>query len=297
VNSASIGAQGGNRTLANTVSLSGTTTFLAGDALTFSGTAVLTGNRTLSVLNSTTFAGVISQSGGSRSLAKTGAGTLTLSGANAFSGGTTLTAGTLRGHHNQAFGTGLLNLAGGTLEGGNGTRTFGNSVRILANTTIGGASPVNFSGSVSNEGGNHSLQFTNSSPTTITGNVTLAENNTARTLTFDVDAASGGVTLSGLIQPGTGSDADTFVKSGGGEMTLAASQNLVGMFVLRGGTLSLGGVDHQFDSLGVEADSVLSFGGAASILDLDYFSAQPGTQLTVSPHFSQKKIDRWALGM
>jgi autotransporter-associated beta strand protein len=276
-----LGAIGGSRTLANNVSLAGNPTFAAGDAITFNGSATLTGNRTLNVLNTTTFNGVIGQSGGTRSLTKSGFDNLVLTRANTFSGGTTLMAGTLSGHHNQAFGTGLLNLAGGTLEGGNGTRSFANSIRIQANTTIGGASPVTFSGAVRNEGGDHSLQFTNSAPTSITGAVTLAENNTSRTLTFDVDSASGGVTLSGIIQPGTGSGADAFAKSGGGELTLATSQTLVGMFVLGGGTLSLGGVYHQIDTLGVEADSVLSFGITASILDLDSFSAQPGSLLTV----------------
>jgi fibronectin-binding autotransporter adhesin len=276
-----LGAIGGSRTLANNVSLAGNPTFAAGDAITFNGTATMTGNRTLNVLNTTTFNGVIGQSGGTRGLTKSGSGTLVLTRSNTFSGGTTLTAGTLSGHHNQAFGTGLLILAGGTLEGGNGSRTFANSIRIQANTTIGGASPVALSGAVRNEGGDHALQFTNSAPTSITGAVTLAENNAARSLTFDVDSTSGGVTLSGLIQPGTGSGADTFVKSGGGELTLATSQTLVGMFVLGGGTLSLGGVYHQIDTLGVEVDSVLSFGGTASILDLDYFSAQPGSHLTV----------------
>jgi autotransporter-associated beta strand protein len=52
--------------------------------------------------------GVISESGGTYSLTKVGAGTLTLSGSNTYSGGTILNDGALIAGNNSAFGTGPL---------------------------------------------------------------------------------------------------------------------------------------------------------------------------------------------
>ncbi len=71
----------------------------------------------------TTFSGVIEGSGGS--LTKEGTGTLTLSGSNSYSGGTTVTAGTLavKNDHSTTFGTlgsGTATVKGGALVGQNG---------------------------------------------------------------------------------------------------------------------------------------------------------------------------------
>jgi autotransporter-associated beta strand protein len=84
-------------------------------------------NLTVGSLNtSTEFSGVI-QDGGfgggiGGSLTKVGAGTLTLSGANTFSGGTTLQSGAITVASAQALGTGSFQLNGGTLQAGGPTR-------------------------------------------------------------------------------------------------------------------------------------------------------------------------------
>ncbi|WP_164045251.1 autotransporter-associated beta strand repeat-containing protein, partial [Serratia marcescens] len=59
-------------------------------------------------------AGVISDAGGNGGLVKQGSGTLTLSGANTYVGGTTLNAGALAVGHNSALGTGTLSFANNT---------------------------------------------------------------------------------------------------------------------------------------------------------------------------------------
>jgi fibronectin-binding autotransporter adhesin len=59
---------------------------------------------------------VVSETGGARSISKTGAGRLILSGANTFTGGVTVTAGILEGASFGAFGTGPAVVNGGTLE-------------------------------------------------------------------------------------------------------------------------------------------------------------------------------------
>jgi autotransporter-associated beta strand protein len=84
------------RTLANPVNLNGSVTFGGTLDLTFNGPAVLTANSTVTVNNTTTFANFLSENTGGRTLTKAGSGTLVLSQSNPFSGGFTLSSGTLR---------------------------------------------------------------------------------------------------------------------------------------------------------------------------------------------------------
>lgn len=98
--------------------------------------------------NTITLSGVIS---GVASLTKTGAGTLTLSAANTYSGGTTITAGkvTLTSNNVSGLGTGVVTLNGGTLDAsavGSG-KTFANSIYVDANggtVTVAGSSYSSF---------------------------------------------------------------------------------------------------------------------------------------------------------
>ena len=60
--------------------------------------------------------GVLGSTSASGALIKTGTGTLILSGANSYAGGTTLSAGTLAAGNAKAFGSGKLTMSGGTLK-------------------------------------------------------------------------------------------------------------------------------------------------------------------------------------
>ncbi len=69
---------------------------------------------------------VITETGGARSINKTGAGTLVLSGANTYSGGTTLTGGQIDlGADNVIPDTGTFTFAGGILAANNRTDSIG----------------------------------------------------------------------------------------------------------------------------------------------------------------------------
>jgi autotransporter-associated beta strand protein len=65
-------------------------------------------------------AGVISESGAPRQLFMSGTGTVFLNGANTYSGGTTISSGTLSVGNLAGFGTGDVTMHGGVLEAGNG---------------------------------------------------------------------------------------------------------------------------------------------------------------------------------
>ncbi len=86
---------------------------------------ILNGNLTASIAGELTLSGGISEPGGKRVITKSGAGTLILSNANTYSGGTTIKAGTLRLDHAAALnaGDGTITFSGGTLQYGTSITT------------------------------------------------------------------------------------------------------------------------------------------------------------------------------
>lgn len=171
---------GTNGTGAYTVTVSGTIDYIGG--LTFEeGTVTLTGG-TLKLrgasnnitVNSTqaTVASVISGAAAGNSITKLGSGTLTLSGANTFQGGTTLSAGSLAIGNNAALGTGGLTVsAATTLLASGGARSISNSVTANSDFTIGGSDNLTFLGAFSLGSGNRTLTISNTGVTTISGAV------------------------------------------------------------------------------------------------------------------------------
>lgn len=84
----------------------------------------------------TTFAGVIQNGGGLTALTKVGSGILTLSGANTYTGDTTISTGTLAlGANNVFSNTSAIKLNGGTLAAGTFTDTLG-TLDLDANSFI-----------------------------------------------------------------------------------------------------------------------------------------------------------------
>jgi fibronectin-binding autotransporter adhesin len=81
--------------------------------------------------NIATLSGIIGGPGG---LTKSGAGTLVLSNANTYSGGTTLAAGTLRLENNRALGTGALTTTGSVVDYASGI-AIANSFVVNSNAT------------------------------------------------------------------------------------------------------------------------------------------------------------------
>jgi len=139
----------GTKIIANTASTSGTATysgnlFLDADATVFAntgGSVTLAGgtldlkNHTLTVTGGgdTLISGPLSQSTGSGKLTKTGAGILTLGGANTYSGATTVNGGTLLVTGSTASGSAVSVASGATLGG---TGTINGSVHINSGATL-----------------------------------------------------------------------------------------------------------------------------------------------------------------
>jgi autotransporter-associated beta strand protein len=185
-----------------------------------SGLLKLTGNtasiasvaKTLTLQGSTAgsgeFAGVISNGGSTTSLVKSGSGTWTLSGANTYSGTTSLESGTLAIGHDAALGTGTLDLRGGSIRSSDATaRSIGNPVSMSADTLFSGSGDLIFTGPV-NAG-------------------TLAK-------TFTIQNSR--TRFNGVI---SGSGART--KSGPGILVLGGANTYTGATTVAAGTLELNG--------------------------------------------------------
>jgi autotransporter-associated beta strand protein len=141
---------------------------------------------------------------------KTGAGTVTLSGANTGTGNFTLTAGTLNVNSPTALGGGTLTVAAGTVvdntSGAAITMTANNPVRITGDFTYAGTQSLNVG----------------------TGAVTLSNNPT-------VFVAGNTLTLGGVV-----GGASALTKDGAGALTLTGANTYTGRTTLTAGTLNLG---------------------------------------------------------
>ncbi|WP_050028109.1 autotransporter-associated beta strand repeat-containing protein [Verrucomicrobium sp. BvORR034] len=194
---------GGSITLHNAIVFNANTIFASGggsNALTFAGTVLLTGTRTItnSSAGAVIFTNTISDGGLGYGFTKSGSGTVTFSGANTYSGTTSVTAGTLSAGAVNAFSASsavtLTNVAGAILNLAGFNQT-------IASLSGGGAL-----------GGNVTL-----------GSATLATggNNTS-TIYAGIISGTGGLT-----------------KVGTGTMTLAAANTYTGPTVVQGGGLTL----------------------------------------------------------
>jgi autotransporter-associated beta strand protein len=180
----------------------GTNLNLGGFALTFAGSG-----------NITTGKGIISGSGGS--IIKNGAGSLTLgtsdAGAQTFTGGVTLNAGTLTLGAASALGTGALTINGGTID------------VLVSNTT-----PNN---NAQNWNGNFTFAGTNTWNTG-TGAVTM---NASRQVTVN----SSTMTVGGVI--GESSSGAGLTKAGAGTLSLSAANTFTGLTQPLAGSLVVAG--------------------------------------------------------
>ena len=211
-----------------------------GDGVFLQGSGTLTFNPDTG--NTQTLANTITDQAGSGgtgswALTKNGAGTLTLSAANSYSGATNLSAGTLSLSGSGTLGNaaGALNLTGGTLDLGTTTQTRTGTITLNGATVSNGT--LSSSGTFETQSGTISavLAGTGTLAKTGTGTVTLSA---ANTYTGATTLSAGTLTLSGS---GTLGDAAGALNLTGGTLDLGTTtQTRTGTITLNGATVSNG---------------------------------------------------------
>lgn len=195
------------------------------------------------------------QVGGPGGLTKTGAGTLTLTAANSYNGTTTVSAGVLNVRNAQALGA----TAGGT------TVTSGARLELQGGITVSGESLTidggggNFFGALQNVGGNNTWD----GPVLLNGGDPR------------VGTASGILTISGVVQNGTGNTFQVRSSTGPGIVIVTAANAYTGGTNVIVGTLRIAGGDNR-----LPVGTLLTLGNAANLdaatFDLNGFNQQLG---------------------
>jgi len=183
---------------------------IAVDSITFNtagytlagGPITLSGPLAVSTITANAAATISSVLDGATALVKNGSEALTLSGANTFLGGVTLSSGTITANNDQALGAGTLQMAGGLLRSDSGIRIIANPVHAMAAT----------SSALLNNSGSGDMILTGA----ITGTGTLSINSTvSRSFWFQGDGSG----FAGTVEY-TNNNNGTNLRLGGGPGTL-----------------------------------------------------------------------------
>ena len=287
---------------------SATAVNFAGYALSNSSTNyvdVINGSGNVNITGPVTNGGTSSASG----LTYSGTGALTLSGVNTYSGGTTLSSGSLNINSTTALGAtaGALTISGGTINNTSGAAktiananpitlggnfAFGTSAGTASNDlnlgtgavtnggnytlTLNGADTLTFGGEMTNtQAGINTLTVNNGSGTTSATAVNFAGYALSNSSTnyIDVINGSGNVNILGVVSNGGTSSASGLTYSGTGTLTLSGTNTYAGAT-----TVSSGIVNIQNSSALGSGGATVSSGGtlqlqggisAANTLSLD----------------------------
>ncbi|WP_438479957.1 beta strand repeat-containing protein [Oleiharenicola lentus] len=231
----------------------------------FAGAITLNADSVIGVADGTlALSGIISESGGARSLTKSGAGTLIVSGTNSYTGATTISAGTLQIGNGGTTGS----LAGSIINGG--TLTFNRSDAVAFSGVISGTGALTKTG-----GGTLTLTEAN----TYTGSTTVSEG----TLQIGTGGTTGSLASSTLAIAatatvrfdrstvssfaGVASGTGTLVKNGAGNLSFSgASANFHGTLQINQGVFVLSSAG---DALGDSSLVNIASGASFSIFGGD----------------------------
>ncbi|MBT5902719.1 MAG: hypothetical protein HOH58_11510, partial [Opitutaceae bacterium] len=230
---------------ANNFDIAGTLTVQSSRLITNNGTGSFTINNidtsavstrllTITGTNDTTISGLISNAGRIR---KQGAGTLTISGANTYTGTTILNGGTVIIGDNASFGTGQIDFNNITIDGGGVARNIANTSRLVNTLRFGGTSDIELSGGMTLTS-NRQIYADGTGAYEISGDVTLSHNTTNRTLTV---RGANDLTISGDISNGASATAGRLTKSDAGTLTLSGTNTYDGTTDINAGTVIITG--------------------------------------------------------
>lgn len=204
-----------------------------------------------------TVAGGISGTDPAATLTKTGAGTLVLTGANSYVGGTVLQAGEIKVGSDTALGAGLLTAADGTTLSNDVAVALANDVALQGDVTIGNGAAMGLSGDISGAGG-----ITKTGP----GTLTLTGANSYEGGTR-LDAGQITVGAPGALGTGTLVAADGTALDASAPVALDNDVQLDGALTLPGSAaLTLNGDIGGTGSLVKNGSDTLALNGANSFL-------------------------------
>jgi filamentous hemagglutinin family protein len=264
------GAVGGTTALAG---LAVNTDVLSAGAIRLAASAVLGVNNS----GSSAITGVIS--GSNASLAKSGSGTLTLSGANTYSGGSTISGGVVKlgAATTGTITSGPLGTGSVAVAGGGALDLSGYSLRnalSLAGTGVGGNGALyNSTGTAVTVFGNTTLTADASVKSESGGTLNLNGTvNGAHVLTIDTDGPSldAAVNITGIIG-GVTPLGGLNIDSGSANTTVAAAVSTVGAVSLQGASLSLNapmtasGANVSLQATGTITDGASGYVNAAGL--------------------------------
>jgi autotransporter-associated beta strand protein len=300
-------------------------------------TATGAGIKTLTLQGSSTgtgeIAGAIVNGSGTTSLTKAGTGTWTLSGVNAYTGGTSLNAGTLQlGNASGLGSSGTISFGGGTLQYGAGITTDlssrfssaasqaynidtnGNNVALAsALTSSGGSLTKTGTGTLTLSSANAYTGATTVSAGTLAlgASASLASTSINNNSTFDVSAVSGGYHLTtGKTLSGNGVytgavtiDSGAILAPGNspGTATFNSALTLSGTTIMEIAGKATAGTD--YDQIVMGPGATLTYGGTLSLVEFGgYNLAQVGSYTLFSSaniaatHFSSVSLSSAVLG-
>jgi len=259
----------GNGTLGSgAISISGGELDLGAKSLTntisaFTGGVLSNGTLTADGGNFNVSAGTITAVlAGSNGLVKSASGTVVLSAANNYSGGTTVSAGTLRLSGNGTLGTGAISISGGELDLG---------AKSLSNTISGLTGGVLSNGTLTANGGNFNVSAGTISAVLAGSNGLVKSGNGTVALSAS-NSYSGATTVNAGTLQAAASGAmgnSTVINVNGGSFLVTADNgvNETAAINLGGGRMAVSGnFNETVGALTLSANSVIDFSGFSGVL-------------------------------
>jgi fibronectin-binding autotransporter adhesin len=239
---------------------------------------ILNGNRTVTAVSGTTIAidGIVSETGGARNFLKAGAGTVTLSAANSFTGALSINQGTLSVNSIANSGVASALGAGSAINLGNAAATG-----TLIYTGAGGSTNRAVS-LASTAGGDGTITNNGSGALVFSGTFSNAgTSGSAKTLTLSGSNTGANDFQSALVDSAGGALA--VVKTGAGAWTLSGTSSFTGPISVSQGTLSINSIANTGANSAIGAGGVITIGSGTNVAGtLTYTGAAASTNRTVN---------------